>query len=75
MSCQVQHIADVPYYEFFPSDIIPGDSGTFIATGGVLYAPDFENHDGAVSALFYLGDYTPFNPLSPTGRDGAGTAS
>ena len=49
LSCQVQHIADAPDYEFFPSDVIPGDSGTFIAMGGVLYAPDFANHDNTAS--------------------------
>src|SRR5258707_11905981 len=49
LSCQVQHIADAPAYEFFPSDVIPADAGTFIAMGGVLYAPDFTNHDNTAT--------------------------
>ena len=51
LSCQVQHIDDAPDYEFYPPDIIPGDSGTFIAMGGVLYAPDFANHDNTASGI------------------------
>ena len=45
LSCQVQHIADAPDYEFYGPDIFPADAGTFIAMDGVLYAPDFTNHD------------------------------
>src|SRR6266536_1382084 len=45
LSCQIQHIADGSDFEFYPPDAVPGDSGTFIAMGGVLYAPDFANHD------------------------------
>src|SRR5689334_19442340 len=56
LSCQVQHIADVPDYEFYGPDIFPGDAGTFIATGGVLYAPDFVNHTYS-AAGFFVGGY------------------
>src|SRR3982751_2757148 len=45
LSCQVQHIADGTVHEFYPQDIFPADSGTFIALDGILYAPDFDNHD------------------------------
>src|SRR4029079_4074259 len=69
LSCQVQHIADAPDYEFYGPDIIPGDSGTFIALDGVLYAPDFANHDYS-SAGFFIGPYTPFTPVSQTGVSG-----
>ena len=68
LSCQVQHIADAPDYEFYGPDIIPGDAGTFIAMDGVLYAPDFINHD-YTSAGFLIGAYTPFTPVSQTARD------
>jgi uncharacterized repeat protein (TIGR01451 family) len=73
LSCQVQHVADAPDYEFYGPDIIPGDSGTFIATGGVLYAPDFANHDYS-SAEFFLGAYAPFTTIGQTGVTGAGSA-
>ena len=68
LSCQVQHIADAPDYEFYPPDIIPGDAGTFIAMDGVLYAPDFANHDNT-SADTTLAPNTPFTPVSQTPRD------
>jgi uncharacterized repeat protein (TIGR01451 family) len=74
LSCQVQHIADAPDYEFYGPDIFPGDAGTFIAMGGVLYAPDFANHDYS-SAEFFLGAYAPFTPVSQTGVTGSGTAA
>src|SRR5262249_981502 len=74
LSCQVQHIADAPDYEFSGPDIFPADAGTFIAMGGVLYAPDFTNHD-YTSAGFLLGDYTPFTPLSQTPVTGSGTTA
>ena len=72
LSCQVQHIADVPDYEFFPSDAIPADSGTFIAMGGILYAPDFAAHDNTAADNTFPN--TPFTPVSQTGVTGAGTA-
>jgi len=74
LSCQVQHIADAPDYEFYGPDIFPADAGTFIAMDGVLYAPDFENHDSS-TAEFFLGAYTPFTPVSQTLVSGSGTAA
>src|SRR5689334_5294876 len=74
LSCQVQHIADAPDYEFYGPDIFPADAGTFIAMGGILYAPDFTNHD-YTSAGFLLGDYTPFTPISQTPVTGSGTTA
>ncbi|MGC2628020.1 MAG: hypothetical protein WA269_14405 [Candidatus Udaeobacter sp.] len=74
LSCQVQHIDDAPDYEFYGPDIFPADAGTFIAMGGTLYAPDFANHDYS-SALFFLGDYTPFTPVSQTAVTGSGTTA
>src|SRR5436309_9711146 len=74
LSCQVQHIDDAPDYEFYGPDIFPGDAGTFIAMGGVLYAPDFTNHD-YTSAGFLIGAYTPFTPVSQIGVTGSGTAT
>ena len=74
LSCQVQHIADAPDYEFYGPDIFPADAGTFIAMDGVLYAPDFTNHD-YTSAGFLLGDYTPFTPVSQTPVTGSGTTA
>src|SRR6266536_1049306 len=74
LSCQVQHIDDAPDYEFYGPDIFPGDAGTFIAMGGVLYAPDFANHDYS-AAGFFLGAYTPFTPISQTPVTGSGTAA
>ena len=74
LSCQVQHIDDAPDYEFYGPDIFPADAGTFIAMDGVLYAPDFTNHD-YTSAGFLLGAYTPFTPLSQTPVSGSGTTA
>ena len=74
LSCQVQHIDDAPDYEFYGPDIFPADAGTFIAMDGVLYAPDFTNHD-YTSAGFFLGAYTPFTPLSQTPVTGSGTTA
>src|SRR5262245_61926631 len=64
LSCQVQHVADGTTHEFFPQDIFPADSGTFIAMDGVLYAPDFDNHVYS-TAGFSIGAYTPFTPAGP----------
>lgn len=74
LSFQVQHAADAPDYEFFPQDIFPADAGTFVAVGGLLYAPDFFNHD-STAAGFNLGAYVPFTPVSQTALTGDGTAS
>ena len=74
LSCQVQHIADAPNYEFYGPDIFPGDAGTFIAMDGALYAPDLIHHD-YTSAGFLIGTYTPFTPVSQTPVTGSGTAA
>src|SRR5882724_1974096 len=73
LSCQVEHIDDAPDYEFFPSDIFPADSGTFIAMDGVLYAPDFAAHDNTAADNTFPN--TPFTPVSQTPVTGSGTAA
>src|SRR5206468_20985 len=73
LSCQVQHIADAPDFEFFPSDVIPGDAGTFIAMGGVLYAPDFGGHDNTATDNTFPN--TPFTPVSQTAVTGSGATA
>src|SRR6266487_5130219 len=73
LSCQVQHIADAPAYEFFPADVIPADAGTFIAMGGVLYAPDFTNHDNTATDNTFPN--LPFTPVSQTLVSGSGAAA
>src|SRR5947209_6976313 len=72
LSCQVQHTGDTSL-ELYPSSTTPGDCGTFVATGGALYAPDFASHD--TTATSGLGTFTPFAAVSQTPRSGSGTAS
>jgi uncharacterized repeat protein (TIGR01451 family) len=72
LSCQVAHTADT-VLEFFPSSVIPGDCGTFLAVGGNLYAPDFANHGG--TATGGLGSRIPFTPVSQSGVTGTGTSA
>ena len=72
LSCQLQHVGDVTF-EFYPPDTNPGDCGTFIATGGTLYAPDFANHDR--TATSNLGSFTPFTSVSQTPVSGSGSSS
>jgi hypothetical protein len=71
LSCQVQHTGDTSL-ELFPSSQTPGDCGTFLATGGALYTPDFANH-GATATSSGLGTHTPFAAVSQTPVSGAGT--
>ena len=77
LSCQAQHMFDAPNYEFYPAggdlNLKPGDYGTFIAMDGMLYAPDFANHD--LTAAGSIGFYTPFNPVSQSGVGGSGTTA
>ena len=73
LSCQVQHVMDGTTHEFYPSGVIPGDCGTFIAMGGTLYAPDFSNHGG--TATGNLGTYTVFTPISQSPVMGTGTSA
>jgi uncharacterized repeat protein (TIGR01451 family) len=71
LSCQAQHIFDGTTHEFFPSDVTPGDYGTFIAMGGVLYAPDFVGHDNTAADNTFPN--IAFTPVSQTGVSGSGT--
>src|SRR3954447_22195763 len=48
LSCQVEHTGDTSL-EFFPSGAVPGDCGTFVASGGTLYAPAFSTHDSTAT--------------------------
>jgi hypothetical protein len=60
--------------QFYPPDCTPGetaDSGVFVATGGVVYGPDFNNHPcGSASNT-----YTPWTPVSLSAVTGAGNAT
>ena len=73
LSCQAQHIVDGTNHEFFPSDVTPGDYGTFIAMDGMLYAPDFGGHDDTAADNTFPN--TPFTPVSQTGVSGDGNAA
>jgi uncharacterized repeat protein (TIGR01451 family) len=73
LSCQVQHIADGTVHEFYPEDIFPADAGTFLAMDGVLYAPDFSNHDNTAADNTFPN--TPFTPVSQTLVSGSGAAA
>jgi PKD repeat protein len=70
LSCQVATTIDGDVFEFYPPDAIPGDCGTFLAVGGTLYTPDFDNH--LYSATFFT-DPVPFAAVSQSGVTGSGT--
>lgn len=72
LSCQVQHTGDTAL-EFFPSAATPGDCGTFVATGGALYTPDFTNHTSTASSG--LGARTAFTNVSQSGVSGSGSSA
>ena len=72
LGCQVQHTGDTSL-EFFPSSTTPGDCGTFLASAGTLYTPDFSNHGS--TATSGLGTRTPFSPVSQTPVSGSGSGS
>ena len=72
-STQVAHVLDGTEYEIYPSDTTPGDYGTFVVVAGVLYAPDFANHDS--SATSSIGSYTPFSMVSQSAVMGSGTSA
>ncbi len=72
LSCQAQHTGDTRL-EFFPSSVTPGDCGTFLAVGGVLFTPDFANHDASVASFGSAA--TPFSGAGQSARTGAGTNS
>src|SRR5436853_7618014 len=61
LSCQVQHTSDA-FYELYGQTEAPGDCGTFVSTGGILYAPDFASHDYTFTDG--LGTCTPFTAAS-----------
>ena len=73
LSCQAQHIFDGTNHEFYPSDVTPGDYGTFIAMDGILYAPDFGDHDNTAADNTFPN--IPFTPVSQTGVGGLGTTA
>src|SRR5690349_799287 len=70
LSCQVGHAGDTRS-ELFPPASKPGDCGTFVFTGGTLYAPNNAQHDS--SAARFAGISTPFTPVSQSQVSGSGT--
>ena len=48
----------------------PGDCGTFLAVGGVLFTPDFANHDSSIDQ--FGSAFTPFTGAGQSARAGAG---
>jgi uncharacterized repeat protein (TIGR01451 family) len=71
LSAQIAHTGDSDY-EVFPPETTPGDYGTFLLIGGVLYSPDFEGHGS--TATGGLGSYTAHTPVSQSGVTGSGTS-
>jgi hypothetical protein len=71
LGCQVSHEGDTAL-ELYPSTASPGDCGTFLTVGGVLYAPDFGNHDGSVAVNRITS--TPFTAVGQSAVTGAGTS-
>ena len=70
LACQVAHTADASL-ELFPPSQQAGDCGTLVATGGVLYAPQFSSG----TATSALGARTAWTPVSQSGVTGAGTSA
>lgn len=54
-SFNVRHVADTDY-QFYPQAQAVADTGTFLAYGTNLYAPDFANH-GTTAATATVGTY------------------
>ena len=71
LSCQTQHTGDTSL-EFFPPSVTPGDCGTFLSVGGVLFTPAFGNHDSSATSF---GSATPFGAAGQGARTGSGTSS
>jgi hypothetical protein len=72
LSCQISYAGDTSY-ELFPPSAVPGDCGTFLAVGGVLFAPNFASHTSTATSS--LGAYTPFTPVSQSAVTGGGTGA
>ena len=72
LSCQVAHTSDAQL-ELYPPSAKPGDCGTFVALGGMLFTPNFSAHDG--TATSGLGTSAPWTPVSQTPVSGAGTSA
>lgn len=64
-SAQVRHSANSDY-QFYPEDAILADFGTFLAVGGVLYAPDFADANHGTTGTSGLGTYTAWYNRSQT---------
>lgn len=64
-SANVRHLSDADY-QFFPEDAVLGDFGTFLAVGGVLYAPDFADANHGTTGTSGLGTYTSWYNRSQT---------
>lgn len=75
LSCQISYAGD-SNNELFPPAATPGDCGTFVAVGGVLFAPNFAQHgpSGGNTATSSLGSYTPFTAVSQTPVSGDGSS-
>lgn len=56
-SANVRHASNGSY-QFYPSTAVLGDFGTFLAVGGVLYAPDFADTNHGTTGTSGLGTYT-----------------
>jgi hypothetical protein len=72
LGCQIAHAGDA-VYELFPSGQAPGDCGTLLAAGGVLYAPDFPSQ-GTTANSIGPANATAFTPVSQTPVTGTGSA-
>lgn len=64
-SANVRHLSDADY-QFYPEDAVLGDFGTFLAVGGVLYAPDFADTNHGTTGTSGLGTYTAWYNRSQT---------
>jgi hypothetical protein len=75
LSCEVLHLSNTGA-EFYPAGTGPADCGTFLASGGTLFGPDFGNHAGtATDAVFSAGNgETVVTPVSQTAVAGLGTS-
>ena len=72
LSCQISYAGDTVDV-LFPSGAVPGDCGTFLAVGGVLFAPNFAAH--TTTATSGIGAYTAFTPVSQSAVSGSGSIS